>query len=38
MTGPELKDGGHWNPKAHFTPVDLQGMLAVTWAKVKSEN
>ncbi|MBI1926642.1 hypothetical protein HYR99_20675 [Candidatus Poribacteria bacterium] len=37
MTGPEVKDGGHWNPKAHpqQQPVEPQGKLATTWGKVK---
>ena len=32
MTGPEVKDGGHWNPKAHAQPVEPKDKLA-EWCK-----
>jgi hypothetical protein len=37
MTGPEVKDGGHWDPKAHdqLTAVKPQNNLAVTWGQIK---
>jgi hypothetical protein len=35
MTGPEVKDGGHWNPKAHGQAVELQSKLATTWGEIK---
>lgn len=37
MTGPEVKDGGHWNPKAHeqLTVVKSQGKIIETWGKIK---
>ena len=37
MTGPEVKDGGHWDPKTHdqLTAVKPQNNLAVTWGQIK---
>ena len=34
MTGPEVKDGGHWNPKAHGQAVEPQRKLAATWGNI----
>ena len=36
MTGPEVKDGGHWDPKAHRQiAVDAKDKLSVTWGYIK---
>jgi len=37
MTGPEVKDGGHWDPKAHIqpNPVEPQNKLEMTWGEIK---
>jgi len=37
MTGPEVIDGGHWNPEAHPDPkfVESIGKLAMNWGKIK---
>lgn len=36
MTGPEVKDGGHWNPKAHAQiAVKPQEKLSGTWGQIK---
>ena len=37
MTGPEVKDGGHWDPKAHPQPkpVEPQNKLEMTWGEIK---
>jgi hypothetical protein len=36
MTGPEVKDGGHWNPKVHSQQsVEPQSKLATTWGNIK---
>ncbi len=37
MTGPKVKDGGHWNPKAHpqQQPVEPQRKLTTTWGNMK---
>jgi hypothetical protein len=37
MTGPEVKDGGHWNPKAHSQiDVNTKDKLTATWGRIKS--
>ena len=37
MTGPEVEDGGHWDPKAHPEPKSVQSMdkLAAKWGEIK---
>jgi hypothetical protein len=36
MTGPEVEDGGHWDPKAHDQiVVDAKDKLSVTWGNIK---
>ena len=37
MTGPEVKDGGHWDPKAHLQSksVSLFDKLATSWGDIK---
>lgn len=40
MTGPEVKDGGHWDPKAHGqrAVVKSQVRLIETWGEIKGKN
>jgi hypothetical protein len=37
MTGPDVKDGGHWDPKVHeqLSAVKPQNKLAGTWGQIK---
>lgn len=35
VTGPEVEDGGHWDPEAHS--VESKGKLATMWATLKQE-
>jgi hypothetical protein len=38
-TGPDVKDGGHWNSKAHtpLTAIKTQNKLVATWGKIKDK-
>jgi hypothetical protein len=40
MTGPEVKDGGHWDPKAHeqLSAIKSQGKIIETWGRIKNNH